>query len=106
MLIGVVRESKAGETRVAATPATVTQLLALGYEVVVETGAGERASLADDAYVESGARIGSAEDAWSADIVFMVNAPTSDEIARLRDGATLVGLLAPGLNPRDCYLGR
>jgi len=99
LLIGVVRESKAGETRVAATPATVAQLIGLGYEVVVESGAGERASLADDAYAEAGARVGSTEDAWSADIVFMVNAPTSDEIARLRDGATLVGLLAPGLNP-------
>ncbi|HLY33118.1 MAG TPA: Re/Si-specific NAD(P)(+) transhydrogenase subunit alpha [Jatrophihabitantaceae bacterium] len=99
MLIGVVRESKAGETRVAATPATVKQLIALGYDVVVEAGAGARASLADDAFAEAGARLGSGEDAWSADVVFMVNAPTSAEIAKLRDGATLVGLLAPALNP-------
>ncbi len=47
-----------GETRVAATPATVVQLLKLGYDVVVESGAGELASFTDDAYVEAGASIG------------------------------------------------
>jgi len=94
--IGVTREVRAGETRVAATPATVGPLLALGYEVVVEAGAGLKSSFTDAAYVEAGATIG---DAWSADIVLKVNAPTDDEIALLRPGSTVVGLLNPGLNP-------
>src|SRR2546430_998433 len=99
LLIGVVHESRFGETRVAATPATVTQLRALGYDVVIESGAGKHASLADEAYADAGARIGSADEAWQADIVFKVNPPATDEIAKLRDGATLVGLLSPALSP-------
>jgi NAD(P) transhydrogenase subunit alpha len=99
LLIGVARETQPGETRVAATPATVKQLLALGYDVVVESGAGAAASFTDEAYAGAGARVGSADEAWGADVVFRVNAPTSDEIGRLRDGATLVGLLSPALRP-------
>ncbi|HEY1489327.1 MAG TPA: Re/Si-specific NAD(P)(+) transhydrogenase subunit alpha [Micromonosporaceae bacterium] len=96
MRIGVTRESTAGETRVSATPATVTQLIGLGYEVIVAPGAGEAASLPDHAYTAAGAQLG---DPWSADIVFKVNAPSDSEIAEVPDGATLVGLLAPALNP-------
>ncbi len=59
MIIGIPRESHAGETRVAATPQTVGQLLKLGYSVVVESGAGAASSFADAAYVEAGAEIGS-----------------------------------------------
>ena len=99
MLIGVVRESSPGETRVAATPATVAQLLGLGYDVVVEAGAGTRASLNDEDFAEAGARLGTADDAWQAEIVFKINAPTPQEIAQLREGATLVSLISPALNP-------
>ncbi|MGZ5365318.1 MAG: Re/Si-specific NAD(P)(+) transhydrogenase subunit alpha, partial [Mycobacterium sp.] len=99
MIIGIPRESLAGETRVAATPQTVGQLLKLGYSVVVESGAGAASSFADAAYVEAGAEIGDPEQALSADIVLKVNAPADAEIAAVRDGATLVGLIAPALNP-------
>jgi len=92
----VTREVRDGETRVAATPATVGPLRALGYEVVVEAGAGVRSSFTDAAYVNAGATVG---DAWSADIVLKVNAPTPEEIALLRPGTTLVALLSPALNP-------
>jgi len=99
MLIGVTRETRPGETRVAATPATVKQLLALGYDVLVESGAGALSSFADEAYAEAGARLGTAEEAWTADVVFRVNGPTIEEVPRLRDGTTLVSLLSPALNP-------
>ena len=99
MRIGIIRESKAGETRVSATPKTVEQLRDLGYDVVVETGAGAEASFADEAFAEAGATIGSTEDAWGADVVFQVNSPNDDEIGRLRDGAILIGMLSPALNP-------
>jgi NAD(P) transhydrogenase subunit alpha len=95
LLIGVLKEAQAGETRVAATPATVVQLLKLGYDVVVESGAGEAASFTDAAYVDAGASIG---DALAAEIVFGVNAPTKPQLDGLSRGATLVSLLAPRLD--------
>ncbi|MBN1092962.1 Re/Si-specific NAD(P)(+) transhydrogenase subunit alpha [Blastococcus sp. TML/M2B] len=99
MHIGVPRETRARETRVAATPTTVSQLVGLGYDVVVEAGAGEASSFPDDAYAGAGARIGSTDEAWQADVVLRVTAPTVDEIARLRDGATLIGMISPAFNP-------
>src|SRR4051794_10822657 len=97
--IGVPQETGARETRVAATPATVGKVLSLGYDVVVETGAGAAASFPDEAYAAAGAAVGTADDAWQAEVVLKVNAPAIEEIPRLRDGATLVSLLSPGLNP-------
>ena len=99
MIVGIPRESLPGETRVAATPQTVEQIIKLGYAVMVESGAGDAASFPDDAFAAAGAQIGPREQVWSADLVLKVNAPTDAEIAALRDGATLVGLIAPGLNP-------
>jgi H+-translocating NAD(P) transhydrogenase subunit alpha len=96
MRIGVVREAATGETRVAATPATVRELRKLGYDVLIDPGAGERASFADEAYAEAGAEIG---DAVRADIVLGVNALTADQLEQLHDGATVVGILAPRLHP-------
>jgi NAD(P) transhydrogenase subunit alpha len=84
---------------VAATPTTVTKLIGLGYDIVVETDAGAASSFPDEAYAEAGAQIGTADDAWQADVVLRVNAPAVAEIPRLRDGATLVSLLSPALNP-------
>ncbi|WP_406179754.1 Re/Si-specific NAD(P)(+) transhydrogenase subunit alpha [Streptomyces sp. NBC_01006] len=94
--IGVAAETSPGETRVAATPATVRQLVALGYEVVVESGAGTASGFSDDAYVAQSAKVG---DAWSADVVLKVNAPSGEEIRSLADGATLVSLIGPAHNP-------
>jgi NAD(P) transhydrogenase subunit alpha len=99
VLIGVSRESRLGETRVAATPKTVEQLRDLGYAVIVESGAGHGSNFTDDAYVGAGATIGSTTEIWHADIVFKVNAPSSEEIALLADGSTLVSLLSPALSP-------
>jgi len=96
MIIGVVTESNAGETRVAATPATVVQLTTLGYEVVVQAGAGRAASFSDEAYAEAGATVG---DPLAADIVFGVNAPSTEQLDGLRPGATVISILSPGLKP-------
>ncbi|MGY2085871.1 Re/Si-specific NAD(P)(+) transhydrogenase subunit alpha [Blastococcus sp. SYSU DS0539] len=99
MQIGVPRETRTRETRVSATPATVTQLVALGYDVVVEAGAGAASSFPDEAYARAGARVGTAQEAWGAEVVLRVNAPAVEEIDRLSDGATLISLLSPALNP-------
>ncbi|MDO3636160.1 Re/Si-specific NAD(P)(+) transhydrogenase subunit alpha [Mycolicibacterium arseniciresistens] len=99
MIIGIPRESHAGETRVAGTPQTVGALIKLGYDVVVESGAGDASSFSDAAYVEAGAQVGSSEQALTADVVLKVNAPADAEISALRDGATLISLISPALNP-------
>ncbi|MGE0217848.1 Re/Si-specific NAD(P)(+) transhydrogenase subunit alpha [Mycolicibacterium sp.] len=99
MIIGIPRESQPGETRVAATPATVSQLIKLGYSVLVESGAGAASSFSDTAFTEAGADVGAAEQVWSSDVVLKVNAPDDAEIAALRDGATLISLISPALNP-------
>jgi NAD(P) transhydrogenase subunit alpha len=97
--IGVIREATPGETRVAATPKTVEQLRGLGYEVSVQAGAGEASSFTDEAYAAAGATIAGPDEVWRSDIVFTINAPTTEQLDELADGATLVGLLAPALNP-------
>ncbi|MFJ9675451.1 Re/Si-specific NAD(P)(+) transhydrogenase subunit alpha [Streptomyces sp. NPDC101221] len=94
--VGAVAESLPGETRVAATPSTVRLLLGLGYEVVVESGAGAASGFGDEAYSEAGASIG---EAWTADVVLKVNAPTDEEISALRAGTTLAALIAPAQRP-------
>ena len=99
MIIGVPRETKPGETRVAATPATVSALLKLGYEVAIEAGAGEESSFPDDAYREAGASICTGVEAWGAPIVFHVNAPDDAQVALLQPGAYLVSMMAPAQNP-------
>jgi NAD(P) transhydrogenase subunit alpha len=97
--IGIPRESRPGETLVAATAKTASQLAALGYDVVVERGAGEAADQPDAAFADAGIALGTAEDVWSSDVVVKVNAPTDDEIGRLRPGATVIALMAPARSP-------
>ena len=96
LIIGVVRESQPGEDRVSATPGTAAQLIKLGYDVVVEPGAGAGSKFTDQAYVAAGASIG---DAAKADIVLGVNAPSAEQLDAMRDGATLVSILSPDLHP-------
>lgn len=99
MTIGVPKENRPGERLVAATPKTVGQLVALGYEVHVQEGAGAAANFPDEEYTAAGAVVGPAGDAWSADIVTAVNAPSQADLAGLRTGATLVSVLGPAAHP-------
>ncbi|WP_107878819.1 Re/Si-specific NAD(P)(+) transhydrogenase subunit alpha [Neisseria animaloris] len=99
MRIGIPKESLPGETRVACTPATVTQLQKLGFEVVVERGAGSAASLDDAAYEAAGAVVADAAEVWSSPLIYKVNAPSETEIERLNAGQTLVSFLWPAQNP-------
>ena len=99
MRIGIPRESKSGETLVAATPATATLLVKLGYEVVVEAGAGSHADQPDSAYTAAGIAIVDAATAWSSDIVAKVNAPSEDEIAKMKPGTVFISMMAPGRSP-------
>jgi len=96
MLIGIPRETRPGETRVAATPETVKKLAASGkHAIVVESGAGVASSIPDEQYVAAGAAIGSAAQALGADIVLKVRGPEPQDLAQIKSGAVLVGLLNP-----------
>jgi NAD(P) transhydrogenase subunit alpha len=96
MIIGIPRETRQGETRVAATPETVKKLAASGkHQIVVETGAGVHASIPDTDFQAAGARIGSAAETFGADIVLKVRSPTEEECPKLKRGAILIGLLNP-----------
>jgi len=97
-LIGVPRETAAGEKRVATVPEVVEKLIKLGFRVAIEPGAGDPANFSDDAYRAAGAEI--TPDVWgSADIIFKVRAPSMAEVARIRAGQTLVSFLWPAQNP-------
>ena len=99
MLIGVPRELLDNESRVAATPKTVQQILKLGFDVIVEHDAGFKASFEDQAFLDAGAKIGTAAEIWQSDIIFKVNPPTDEEIAQMKEGATLVSFIWRMQNP-------
>jgi H+-translocating NAD(P) transhydrogenase subunit alpha len=97
-LIGVPRETAAGEKRVATVPEVVEKLIKLGFRVAVESGAGDAADFPDEAYRAAGAEV--IGDVWaSADILFKVRAPSVPEVARVRQGANLVSFIWPAQNP-------
>lgn len=100
MQIGIPRESLKGETRVAATPATVEQLQKLGFSVLVESNAGALASFSDAAFEAVGAQVSEdTKQVWSSDIVLKVNAPASDkEIKLLQKGSSLISFIWPAQN--------
>ena len=95
MLIGVPLETLPGEKRVATVPEVVEKLIKLGFQVAVQSGAGNAANFADDTYRAAGASVvPTAADIWAkSDIVFKAHVPTPDEVAMLRQGGTLIGFV-------------
>ena len=99
--IGVPREIFPGEKRVATVPDVVVKLIKLGFQVVVQSGAGDLANVSDEDYRQAGASIApTAQALWSgSDIVFKVRPPTTDEVALMHAGQTLIGFIWPAQNP-------
>ena len=109
MLIGIPKETVAGETRVAATPETVKKFAALGLNIVVQSGAGLASSATDAAYEAAGAKIATdaAATLAEADIGCKVVAPTADETALIKQGATVLAAFAPHQNEfLDAYAAK
>ncbi|MCD2355746.1 Re/Si-specific NAD(P)(+) transhydrogenase subunit alpha [Pantoea sp. MHSD4] len=99
MLIGIPKERLPNESRVAATPKTVEQLIRLGFSVTVERDAGKRASFDNESYIAAGATLSDRDQVWQSDIVLKVNAPDDEEIALTRAGSTLVSFIWPAQHP-------
>jgi len=105
MHIGIPKEILAQESRVAATPATVKELIKLGYSVLVQRGAGEAANFKDEAYQAAGAELVSQDQALQADLILKVNAPTTDEstgvdeFSLIKSGATVISFVWPAQHP-------
>ena len=95
MRVGIARERRAGERRVAATPETVRQLAGLGLEVLVEHGAGEASGHADATYEQAGATVVDALELGDLDVLLHVRPLEPETPARLRRGAITVGLASP-----------
>jgi NAD(P) transhydrogenase subunit alpha len=104
--IGVIRETRAGETRVAATPESVRKFTAQGARVLIESGAGLHSSIPDAAYAEAGAEVlpSAAAVLSAADLLLKVRGPSSDEIAALKSGATVAAML-DAYRDRDAVQG-
>jgi NAD(P) transhydrogenase subunit alpha len=100
-IIGVPKETAAGEKRVATVPEVAEKLIKLGFKVLVQSGAGDAANCSDDSYRAVGAQIAaSAAELWSAaDIVFKVGVPAAAEVGLMREGGTLIGFIWPAQNP-------
>src|SRR6476659_3071462 len=100
-VIGVARERAQGERRVALTPETCKKLRAAGAVVRIERGLGQTAYFADEAYSEAGAEL--VDDAHAAladaDLVLCVQSPGAETSARMKPGASLVGMLQPQADP-------
>lgn len=99
MRIGVPKEPTPDQTLVAATPDTVKKLIKLGYEVLVEQGAGEKAAYLDEQYSQAGAQIVDTQAAWQADIVTVLDTPPTDYLNLVNPGALLIARMAPGRHP-------
>jgi NAD(P) transhydrogenase subunit alpha len=101
MKVGVARETAAGERRVALVPEALGKLTAAGLEMLVETGAGDGSAIPDTVYTDAGASIVStAELNASADVILRVHMPSEAEVARLRPGQVVIGLLTPLIHPQ------
>ncbi|MBI2241086.1 MAG: Re/Si-specific NAD(P)(+) transhydrogenase subunit alpha [Magnetospirillum gryphiswaldense] len=95
MKIAIPKERRDGETRVAASPDTVKKYVQMGFEVQVEAGAGSGASIADQVYIDAGAKIAAdAAEAFKADVVLKVARPTDSEIDLLQEGSVLISALS------------
>jgi NAD(P) transhydrogenase subunit alpha len=102
MRIATVKETAPNERRVALVPEAIGKLTGAGHEVLIQTGAGDGASILDADYTAAGAKVVN-EDALyvDADVVLRVQKPTPEEVSKLRSGQVVIGLLQPLIDPQN-----
>ena len=98
MMIGIPKERRDDEKRVAAVPETIKKLIGMGFDVVVENDAGAGALIPDDAFVAAGAKLVGRDAVLGAELVFKVRPPDDDDIAALKKGAVVMSLMEPYSN--------
>ena len=97
--VGILSETTPGEKRVAATPETVKKLIAKGFTVLFERGAGRAAGFADEAYAQAGAELKDADGVWAESVVLLkIQAPTPLEVPKVRAATLLIGQFRPHEN--------
>jgi NAD(P) transhydrogenase subunit alpha len=99
MLLGVPKETKYKETRVALTPDVVKELIKKGYEIIIEKDAGILSYIKDEDYINAGAKIGDKASVYQADVVLKVNPPQPEEVASMKKGAVLISFMWALTNP-------
>ena len=104
MKLGILKENKPNEKRVALTPSAVTKIKKLGYEIRIESNAGALSNFFDAAYEQVGATISSLDDILKCDILLKINKPSYDEIEKLSSNQTLVSFFSPATNTESLKL--
>ena len=104
MKIGVLKENKPNEKRVALTPSAVTKIKKLGYEICIESSAGVLSNFFDAAYEQVGAKISSVDEIFKCDILLKINKPSHDEIEKLSSNQTLISFFSPATNSESLQI--
>lgn len=99
MILGVLKETKENERRVALSPEIIKLLVKKGFQIQIESGAGLGSNFADDDYRSAGADIVSKSEIFNADVILKVNAPTQEEASQYKNGAISISLLYPYTQP-------
>ena len=95
MKIGIAQETRTGETRLAIAPDTIKKLVKTGFEILIQSKAGEKAGYSDKDFEEAGGKIVSADQAWSSDLVFRIHRPENDQIKMMKKGSLLFCMAEP-----------
>ena len=98
MKIGVLKEIKDNEKRVAITPNVVSKIKKLGYDVLVENNLGSESNFYDDQYIDNGAEVATKDEVYKCDLLLKINKPSQEEVSQLSDSQTLVSFFSPALN--------
>ncbi len=101
MILSALKETNENETRVSVTPESVKLFLRLGFEVIIEKGAGELSGYQDSNYTDFGGKIVSRSQCLNADVCLCVRIPSSEDIKNLRNNSTLIGILNPYENKSE-----
>ena len=104
MKIGVLKENKPNEKRVAITPSSISKIKKLGYDVYIEQEAGLLSNFKNSQYEEAGANLSSIDDIYRCDILLKINKPTEDEIQKLSSKQTLISFFSPAVNQTSLEL--
>lgn len=104
MKIGVLKENKENEKRVAITPSSIKKIKKLGYDIFIEEDAGLLSNFENSQYQEAGVTVSSATDIYSCDIILKINKPTEDEINKLSSKQTLISFFSPAVNQSSLEL--